>query len=264
MNRRRAGTAFAANGRPTHSKRRSRNRPPGSAPTTSGAAAAWPRTQPLPPAWEPETLVDAGDAAAAEAAELRSRPWNKEDERALRGRIRDTMSKIADISGGLQDTSGNNEAGGQTGGAGERGRGGGAGSVPATRGRRTKSSQADVAANPAGGEASIKSLHESLKISLELAATGEKHASANTTAIADMSDWLTNLERKQLVGPDEAVHRNGGNILQLRFGHESVNLTRAQMCALPGTSHIRGVLMSSGALRTERVWPDGLIAIEHS
>lgn len=212
VNRRRAGTPFAANGRPTHSKRRSRNRPPGSAPTISGASASWPRTQPLPPAWEPETLADAGDAAAAEAAELRSRPWNKDDERALRGRIRDTMSKIADISGGLQDaresTAAEGHAGGGGGGGdGERGRGGGAGPVAATGGRRTKSSQAGVAANQAEGEASIKSLHESLKISMELAATGEKHASANTTAIADMSDWLTNLERKQLVGLDKALHR---------------------------------------------------------
>lgn len=208
--RRRADTAFAANGCPRPKKRGSRCRAPGSAPTSSGAAGAGTRTLPLPPAWEPETLLDAGAAAAAEAAELRSRPWNKEDERALRGRIRDTMSKIEDISGGLQDAGRKGEAGilDGSGGEGGRWRGGGAGSFRAAAGRRTKSSQAGTAATQAEGEGSIKNLHESLRISLELAATGERHASANTTAMADMSEWLSNLERKQLVSPDQAVYRS--------------------------------------------------------
>jgi len=169
-------------------------------------------------------LVDVGDAAAAEAAERRSRSWDKEDERALRGRIRDTMSKIEDISGGLQDARGNNKAGGQGGGIdGERGRGGGAGLFPATGSKRPKSGLAGVEANQAGEEANIKSLHESLKVSLELAATGEKHASANTTAIADMSDWLTNLERKQLVGAYKAVYLDRVDTLQLHFGNIRVH-----------------------------------------
>lgn len=159
----------------------------------------------LPPAWEMGVLVDAEESAATAEAEGRSRSWSKEDERALRGRIHDTMAKIEDISGGLQDSGGNSEAGGH-GGGGNGGRGGGTGGgpFPASGGRRRKANQAGAATNQVGSEGSIKSLHESLKISLELVATGEKHASANTTTIADMSEWLSNLEQKQLVGTDAA------------------------------------------------------------
>lgn len=189
------------NGRNSGGSRRSRSRPPASA-----SAAVSTLLKPPPPAWEPDILVDVGDAAAAEQAEIRSRSWSKEDERALRGRIRDTMAKIEDISGGLQDPAGKGEAGGRVdGGDGRRGGGDGAGSLPAGGGRRRKANQAVAAANQAGGEGSIKSLHESLQLSLELVATGEKHASANTTTIADMSEWLSNLEQKQLVGSQTRV-----------------------------------------------------------
>lgn len=195
---RRANTAHTADGRNSSRNRRSRSRPPASA-----SAATSTRIKPPPPAWEPDVLVDVEESAAATEAESRSRSWNKEDERALRGRIRDTMAKIEDISGGLPDSGGNGEAGGHgDGGNGGRGGGTGAGSCPASGGRRRKPNQAGAAANQAGSEGSIKSLHESLKISLELVATGEKHASANTTTIADMSEWLSNLEQKQLVGSD--------------------------------------------------------------
>lgn len=157
------------------------------------------RAKTPPPAWEPGVLVEADDAALAAEAERRSRTWNKEDERALRERIRGTIGKINDISGGLQDSGDNGEAGGQGDGAsGRRGGGNGSGSCSSSESRRRKANQAG-AASQAGS--SIQSLHESLQISLELVATGEKHASANTTAIADMSEWLSNLEQKQLVGP---------------------------------------------------------------
>ena len=187
-------SAYTVDGRNDSRNRRSRDRPPASA-----SAATAMRAKTPPPAWEPGVLVEADDAALAAEAERRSRTWNKEDERALRERIRGTIGKINDISGGLQDSGDNGEAGGQGDGAsGRRGSGNGSGSCSSSESRRRKANQAG-AASQAGS--SIQSLHESLQISLELVATGEKHASANTTAIADMSEWLSNLEQKQLVGP---------------------------------------------------------------
>lgn len=196
-----ANSAFTVDGRNNGRSIRSRSRPSASA---SSAATAT-RVKPPPPAWEPGILVDADESAATEEAERHTRSWSKEDERALRGRIRDTMAKIEDISGGLQDSAGNGEAAGHRdgGNGGERG-GAGAGSLPAGGGRRRKANQPGAAVNQVGSDGSIKSLHESLQISLELVATGEKHASANTTTIADMSEWLANLEQKQLVGSKHA------------------------------------------------------------
>lgn len=198
---RRAHSAYTVDGRNYGRNRRSHSRPPASA-----SAATAMRAKTLPPAWEPGVLVEADDATVAAEAERRSRTWNKEDERALRERIRGTIGKINDISGGLQDSGDNGEAGGHgDGGNGGRGGANGAGSCPTSQGRRKKANQAGAAASQAGS--SIKSLHESLKISLELVATGEKHASANTTTIADMSEWLSNLEQKQLVGTQRRLKR---------------------------------------------------------
>lgn len=46
---------------------------------------------------------------------------------------------------------------------------------------------------------SIDGLRNLLKLSLELVANGEKHASSNTAAMTEMSEWLSTLEQKQLV-----------------------------------------------------------------
>lgn len=118
------------------------------------------------------------------------------------------MAKIEDISGGLQDSRVNGEPGirGDGGNAGRGGAGGGVGSLPGSGGRQKKANRAGAAASQAAGEGSIKSLHESLQISLELIATGEKHALANTSTIADMSEWLSNLEQKQVVGQNASLY----------------------------------------------------------
>ncbi|CAM9497537.1 unnamed protein product [Ectocarpus fasciculatus] len=197
---RRARTASSNTTGRNHSTNYSRGKPPAarsSSASASTAAVALP-----PPAWEPETFLNAGENAAAEAAEAQT--WNKEDEMALRGRIRDTITKIEDLSGGLQGSGGKEREGDDGGGGGEgaegQGRGNGPGPIPAGGGRKRRNNHRGGAVNQAGGgEGSIKHLHESLHLSMELVATGEKHASANTTTIADMSEWLSHLEQKQLI-----------------------------------------------------------------
>lgn len=185
-----------ANGRNGASNRLNGRRKPApasaSAPTTAAHSP--------PPAWEPELFLETEESATARAKkELESRPWSKEDERALRGRIRDTMAKIEDISGGLQQPGPSAGAGGDGGPGTGRGGKGGPSSSTASVSRSRNATQARAAANQPGSDGSIQNLHESLQISMELVATGEKHASANTTTIADMSEWLSNLEQKQLV-----------------------------------------------------------------
>ncbi|CAM9851089.1 unnamed protein product [Scytosiphon promiscuus] len=171
---------FSAQKRPANRRRSNKGRTPtgraGSSRPTSVSATTGVR--PPPPAWEPEYLVSDGDAGGAEATEARSPEWSNEDEQDLRCRIRDTMAKIEGISGGLQNSGGKGEAG-----------------------------DAGVAASQADGEGSIKDLYDSLQISMELVATGEKHASANATAIEDMSEWLSGLEQKQLINirQDEGI-----------------------------------------------------------
>lgn len=128
-----------------------------------------------------------------------SSEWSKEDEQDLRCRIRDTMAKIEGISDGLHNSAGKAE--GSDNGNGGRKPGTAVGSgPPRTAGRkRGKGNLAGTTACQAEDDGSIKNLHESLQVSMELAATGEKHASANTTAIEGMSEWLSGLEQKQLV-----------------------------------------------------------------
>lgn len=181
-------------------KRRTPNgRSGGDRPSSNPAAMG---VKPPPPAWEPENLVTAGDASGAGATEGQSPEWNKEDEQDLRCRIRDTMAKIEGISGGLQDSGGKREA--VDGGNGGRRQGAAAGSGPPPIGRgRRKNNQAGATVCQTNGDGSIQGLHDSLKISMELVATGEKHATANATAIEDMSEWLSGLEQKQLVSCEE-------------------------------------------------------------
>lgn len=124
------------------------------------------------------------------------------------------MAKIEGITGGLQSSgNANGERGALDGenvtNAGRRGAGGsgstgaalGAGGggikgklTTAREGRREHDTR-----DGQDGDGSIEGLRGSLKLSLELVTTGEKHASANTTVMADMSEWLLNLEQKQLV-----------------------------------------------------------------
>lgn len=196
---RRARTASSnSNGR-SHSTSFSRGKP--SAPPSSSASASTTAVALPPPAWEPEAFLNAGGNPAAESAAAQT--WNKEDEMALRGRIRDTITKIEDLSGGLQGSGGKEREGGDGGGGGGaegQGRGSGPGPISAGGGRKRRNNHRGGAVDQAGGgEGSIKNLHESLHLSMELVATGEKHASANTTTIADMSEWLSHLEQKQLV-----------------------------------------------------------------
>lgn len=156
--------------------------------------------RPAPPGWEPVILTDDENSAAFQEAT----EWSEEDEHVLRARIREAMAKIDSISGGL----GNARKGAGC------SRGGGSGRATSTAdGRRTGGTGTEVGVaesrrNRRGGgvaraspedESSIDGLHGALKLSLELVTTGERHASANTTAIADMSEWLLNLEQKQLV-----------------------------------------------------------------
>lgn len=206
VNARQAKTAFTANRRSGSSKRLNRHRKPASASASAPTTAA----HSPPPAWEPEPFLETEESAAARAIkEMESRPWSKEDERALRGRIRDTMAKIEDISGGLQQPGPSGEGGGHGGPGAGRGGGNGSGSSAAGASRSRKNNQTRAASNQPEIDGSIKHLHESLQISLELVATGEKHASANTTTIADMSEWLSNLEQKQLVSFRHAgIHIN--------------------------------------------------------
>lgn len=208
-----------ANRRSGSSKRLDCRRKPASASASASTAAA----HSPPPAWEPEPFKETEESAATRAKqEMESRPWNKEDERALRGRIRDTMAKIEDISGGLEQP-GPSEAGGHGGGV--AGRGGGTGSGPSAAGvsRSRKNNQMRVASNQLESDGSIKNLHESLQISLELVATGEKHASANTTTIADMSEWLSNLEQKQLVSfRHDGIHVNKCTTHNPKNVHDSI------------------------------------------
>lgn len=191
LKRRRSSKGRTPNGRS------SRNRP------ASNSAAMG--VKPPPPAWEPEHLVNTGDAVGAGSTDSRPQEWSKEDEQDLRCRIRDTMAKIEGISGGLQNPGGKGEAGdGGNGGNGGRRSGASAGSGPPPVGRgRRKNNQAGATVSQAEGDGSIKDLHDSLQISMELVATGEKHASANATAIEDMSEWLLGLEQKQLVSQEE-------------------------------------------------------------
>lgn len=158
-----------------------------------------------PPAWEPELFLETEESAAARATkELESRSWSEEDERALRGRIRDTMAKIEDISGGLQEPRPSEKPWGDEGHGAGRGGGPGSGSSMTGASTRRKNNQTRAASNQPGSDGSIKNLHDSLQISLELVATGEKHASTSTAAIADMSEWLSNLEQRQLVSSKNA------------------------------------------------------------
>lgn len=198
VHRRRARTASSnTNGR-SHSTSFSRGKPP--APASSSASASTTAVALPPPAWEPEVFLHTGENAAVEAEVAQT--WSNEDEMALRGRIRDTITKIEDLSGGLQGSGGKEreEDDGGGGGAEAQGRGSGPGPIPAGGSRKKRKNHRGGAVNQAGGgEGSIKNLHESLHLSMELVATGEKHASANTTTIADMSEWLSHLEQKQLV-----------------------------------------------------------------
>ncbi|CAB1115524.1 unnamed protein product [Ectocarpus sp. CCAP 1310/34] len=197
QSRRARAASSNTNGR-NHSTSCSRGKPP--APASSSASASLTAVALPPPAWEHEVFLNTGKNAAAEAEAAQT--WSKEDEMALRGRIRDTITKIEDLSGGLEGSGGKEREGddGRGGGAEAQGRGNGPGPIPAGAGRKKRNNHRGGAVNQAGGgEGSIKNLHESLLLSMELVATGEKHASANTTTIADMSEWLSHLERKQLI-----------------------------------------------------------------
>lgn len=168
-------------------------------------------SKPAPPAWEPETLVDLGESAAAAALgqQQQSAPdWNEEDERLLRGKIREAMEKIEGISSCLEhgkrggETNSSSVGGGDGSSGGRRvggGGGGGDAAAIATSSGRDRRGGRNRSAATREDDGSIEGLHGSLKLSLELVTSGEKHASANTTAMADMSEWLSNLEQKQLV-----------------------------------------------------------------
>ncbi|CAM9477034.1 unnamed protein product, partial [Ectocarpus sp. 12 AP-2014] len=196
--RRRAKTASSnTNGR-NHSTSFSGGKPSG--PALSSASASTTAVALPPPAWEPEAFLNTGENAAAQAEAAQT--WSKEDEMALRGRIRDTITKIEDLSGGLQGSGGKEREGDDGGGGGAEAqrRGNGPGPIPPGGGRKKRNNHRGGAVNQAGGgEGSIKNLHESLHLSMELVVTGEKHATANTTTIADMSEWLSHLEQKQLI-----------------------------------------------------------------
>ncbi|CAM9705857.1 unnamed protein product, partial [Ectocarpus sp. 12 AP-2014] len=100
--RRRARTASSnTNGR-NHSTSFSRGKPSG--PASSSASVSTTAVALPPPAWEPEAFLNTGENAAAETEAAQT--WSKEDEMALRGRIRDTITKIEDLSGGLQGSDG--------------------------------------------------------------------------------------------------------------------------------------------------------------
>ena len=160
-----------------------------------------PPSKSLPPAWEPEVFVDLADVtpAALERGQLPPAPtWNEKEERKLRAEIREALSKIEFITVGLPGA-GRKALGGGGGGGGA---GGGAG-LASEKGREGRGSARVGNAE----EGSIEGLHDSLKLLLELITTGEEHAAANTNVIADMSDWLSNLEQKRLVSE---VYRGGG------------------------------------------------------
>ncbi|CAN0027481.1 unnamed protein product, partial [Choristocarpus tenellus] len=117
---------------------------------------------------------------------------NQEDESVLRARIQEVMARIDDISDGLCPSKGQ---------ATMKDRG-----VPVTSSEGsdgevcTSGDFAGTRGKPTGPETdgSIKGLHGALKLSMELVSAGEKHASDNSVAMAEMSTWLTDLQRKQI------------------------------------------------------------------
>lgn len=169
---------------------------------TSNKGDSRPSTgKPPPPAWEPELFVDPGESAA-ELKKKEALEWSKEDEQLLRGRIREAMEKIENISCGLGTARKQGEGyEGDSGGGLRRGGGGDGGVRVATAARRDRKGRKSAGAAHED-DGSIEGLHGALKLSLELVTTGEKHASANTTTMTDLSEWLLNLEQKQLVSSE--------------------------------------------------------------
>lgn len=183
-----------------------------------------------PPAWEPEGHLNSRRWDGIPNAPERS----EGDENAIREQIHDAIERIESISGGLtgktatvsgaQRTSREGAGGGTSGGTGD-------GPVMGAReaaleprpDRRRKTLQ-----SKALEESSIAGLHGSLKMSLELATAGERHASASTEAMADMSEWLLSLERKQMVrhARDLIIRAYDGTASGRRQQHDGLSFAR--------------------------------------